>query len=144
LLSEFPVAVRLTVQWGDMDAYGHANNTLFFRFFESARIRYLEECGFLATYETQKIGAILHSTECRFRRPLFYPDDVLVGGRALDVGADRFTMGYRVVSLTHDAIAADGSGIIVSYDYTAGGKTALPDEVRTGIRRLERALDASA
>jgi acyl-CoA thioester hydrolase len=99
---------------------------------------YLEQCGFLATYERGRIGAILHSTDCRFRLPLFYPDEVLIGARVLDTSADRFRMGYRVVSVGQNRVAAEGTGLIVAYDYTAGRKTELPETVREGIRRLER------
>jgi acyl-CoA thioester hydrolase len=136
-LAHFPVVVRAIVHWGEMDAYGHLNNTVFFRYFETARMAYLERCGFLASYDRDRIGAILHSTDCRFKAPLFYPDDVLVGARVLDTGADRMTMAYRVVSLGQNRTAADGAGVIVAYDYTAGKKTGLPEAVREEIRRLE-------
>jgi acyl-CoA thioester hydrolase len=121
-----------------MDAYGHVNNTMFFRYFETARIAFLERSGFLASYDQRGIGAILHSTDCRFRRPLIFPDEVLVGTRTLDVAEDRFTMGYRIVSQAQDAVAADGSGIIVAYDYRAGAKVPLPDEVRRGVEALRQ------
>jgi len=135
-LAAFPVIVRMPVHWGEMDAYGHVNNTVFFRYFETARIAFLARCGFLAAYDRDRIGAILHSTDCRFRLPLFHPDDVLVGARTLDVGADRFTMGYRIVSLAQDGVAADGRGIIVAYDYRANRKVSLPAEVREGVEKL--------
>ncbi len=138
-LDNFPVTVRIPVQWGELDAYGHLNNTMVFRYFESARIAFLERCGFIASYDDDRIGAILHSTECRFRRPLYYPDTVLVGGRVLDVSTDRFTMEYRVVSLEQDQVAADGRGIIVSFDYNTLAKTAIPEAVREGILTLESA-----
>jgi acyl-CoA thioester hydrolase len=135
-LAEFPIVVRSLVHWGEMDAYGHVNNTVFFRYFETARMAFLERCGFLATYERDRIGAILHSTDCRFRRPLFHPDEVLIGARAVTVGTDRFTMAYRVVSLAQQATVAEGTAVIVAYDYTAGRKTALPEDVRTGVSRI--------
>lgn len=138
LLAGYAVRISIPVLWGDMDAYGHVNNTVFFRYFESARIAYLERCGFLESYTEQRIGAILHSTECRFRRPLFHPDTVLVGGRATDVSTDRFTMGYAVVSTAAGQVAAEGSGVIVSYDYRQRAKVALPDDVRRRIEELER------
>lgn len=137
LLVAYPVRIAIPVQWGELDAYGHLNNTVFFRYFESARIEYLKRCGFLDSYDERSVGAILHSTECRFRRPLFYPDTVLVGGRATDVAVDRFTMGYAVVSTAADALAAEGSGVIVSYDYERHRKCALPDDVREKIEALE-------
>jgi acyl-CoA thioester hydrolase len=136
LLAGFPVVIRTMVHWGEMDAYGHLNNTVFFRYFETARIAFLDRCGLLASYDRDRIGAILHSTDCRFRRPLFHPDDLLVGARTLAVGDDRFTMGYRIVSLGQDAVAADGTAVIVAYDYRAGRKVMLPAAVREAVAAL--------
>ena len=143
LLAHYPVELEIPVQWGEMDAYDHVNNATFFRWFESARMDYLERCGMLKTMAEDRIGAILHSTECRYRRPVVFPDTVLIGGRASEIGDDRFTMEYAVVSLDQDVVVAKGSGIIVSYDYSAGAKTALPDSVRRGIAQLEAGVDHS-
>lgn len=137
-LADFPVIVEIPVQWGDMDVYGHVNNTVYFRFFESARIRYLERCGFVDSYERERVGAILHSTECRFRRPLTYPDAVRAGARVARVEEDRFEMVYRIVSTARQSVAADGAGLVVSFDYEEGSKAPLPDPVREGIEALER------
>ncbi len=138
LLAGFPVTIELPVQWGEMDAYGHVNNTVLFRYFESARMAYFERCGFVASYQRDQIGAILHSTSCRFRRPLFCPDTALVGARVSEVGEDRVTMEYHAVSKTHDQLVAEGTAIVVSYDYTAGRKTALPAAVREAIAKMEK------
>lgn len=136
-LEDFPATVRIPVQWGDMDAYGHVNNTVYFRYFESARIEYLDLCGMLESYESRGVGAILHSTFCRFRRALTFPDEVVVGGRVAEVGEDRFVMAYRVVSSGQDAVVAEGEGVVVCFDYGEGGKTPLPKEVRRRIASLE-------
>lgn len=137
LLAGYPVVVRVPVQWGDMDAYGHVNNTVFFRYFESARVEYLERCGFTRSYEETRVGAILHSTRCRFRRALTHPDTVLVGATAREVEDDRFTHAYRLVSLARDEVAAEGSGVVVSFDYDRGEKAPIPEPVRAGIASLE-------
>jgi acyl-CoA thioester hydrolase len=145
LLAAYPVALSIPVQWGELDAYGHINNTIFFRWFESARIEYLQRSGMVETMERDQIGAILHSTSCRFRRPVFFPDTVEIGGRASEVGDDRFMMEYLVVSREQDAVVGEGTGIIVSYDYAAHSKAPLPDDVRRRIAALEEAVgDTSA
>jgi acyl-CoA thioester hydrolase len=138
LLADCPVVVRIPVQWGEMDAYGHVSNVTFFRWFESARVEYLIRCGFARSWEENGVGAILHSTGCRFRRPLFHPDVVLVGGRAVEVEEDRFTMEYRVVSESAGEVAAEGAGVVVSYDYRERRKVPIPEEVREGIESLEQ------
>lgn len=137
LLAGYPIVVPIPVQWGELDAYGHVSNVVFFSYFESARMLYLERCGFLESYDRDKIGVILHSTSCRFRRPLFYPDTALVGARVADLAEDRFTMAYEIVSEQAAAPAAEGSASVVSYDYTAHQVVPIPQDVRAAIQRLE-------
>jgi acyl-CoA thioester hydrolase len=137
LLAQYPVVVTIPVQWGEMDAYGHVNNAVHFRYFESARVAYLERCGFLETYDAEGIGAILHSTDCRYRLALRYPDTVLVGTRVTSVEQDRFTMDHCAVSQREGAVAAEGKAVIVSFDYSTRTKTALPESVRRRIAELE-------
>jgi acyl-CoA thioester hydrolase len=135
-LANYPVSVEIPVAWGEMDAFGHVNNTVFFRYFESVRVAYFERVGFTGG-TGRGIGPILASTSCRFRRPLFYPDTVRVGARATELGEDRFGMAYRVVSLRSEEVAAEGEGLVVSYDYSTREKAALPAGVRRAIRELE-------
>lgn len=137
LLDGFPVVVEFPVAWADMDYFRHVNNTVFFRFFESARIAYLERIGFADEVVQNGVGPILHSTHCRFRRPVTYPDTVLTGARAHEVQRDRFEMEYRVVSSREGAVAAEGGGIVVAFDYRSQRKAELPSEVREAIARLE-------
>jgi acyl-CoA thioester hydrolase len=138
-LADFPVIVELPVFWGDMDAFRHVNNIVYFRYFESARIEYLERIGFRQEMENGGVGAILHSTQARFRRPLEWPDSVIVGARTTEVGDDRFTQEYRLVSRASGEVAADGGGVLVAYDYANARKAALPARVRDAIRAIESA-----
>ena len=140
MLTEYPVVIQLPVQWGEMDAYGHVNNATFFRYFESARMTYLDRCGLLESHARHGIGAILHSTQCRFRHPLFHPDSIEIGVRATDLMEDRFTLRYAVISLTQGSLAAEGSSVVVTFDYMTRSKVAVPDAVRSGIERLERRM----
>lgn len=136
-LAGYPVRVEIPVQWGEMDAYDHVNNVVFFRYFESARVEYLERCGFNDSYREERVGAILRSTSCRFRRALVYPDRVTVGARVTEMGEDRFTMEYRLYSREQREVAAEGTGVVVSFDYEAEEKAPIPVAVRRGIRELE-------
>jgi acyl-CoA thioester hydrolase len=130
----FNVVYETPIAWGDMDAFGHVNNTVFFRLFESARMEYLQRIDF--TGATAPLGPILAATNCVFRRPIVYPDRVQVGARVTEVQADRFTMEYVIVK-SDGRVAAEGTGTIVSYDYTAMSKVALPETVREAIRSID-------
>lgn len=137
LLAAYPVAIEIPVLWGELDAYGHVNNTVYFKYFESARMAYLDTCGVLESYERDRIGIILYSTECRYRSALHHPDSVVVGARTLQIDGDRFVMGYAVVSRTQNRVVAEGRGTLVWFDYNTRKKMPLPENVRSAIETLE-------
>jgi len=137
LLTKYPVIYETDIAWGEMDALGHVNNIIYFRYFESARAKYFEKIGVWDYMEKYRIGMILHSTNCRFRLPLQYPDHISVGTRAVDLQVDRYTMKYLLYSHTQGNVAAEGEGIIVVYDYNKNQKCEMPAQIRDAIIRLE-------
>lgn len=143
LLAAYPVVIDIPVAWGEMDAFGHVNNIIYFRYFESARIAYFDHVGYDALMKEEGLGPILATTSCRFRLPLTFPDTVSVGARVVSVGADRFRMEYRVVSHQRQKVAAEGDGDVVSYDYRKAAKAPLPDAVRLRIEAIEGGVEGS-
>jgi len=135
----FPVAVERPVRWGDMDAFQHVNNTVYFRWFECARIAYFQRVGFDGG---ESVGPILAHTECRFRRPVAFPDTVVIRAGVVALGDDRFTMASRGEAAAAGGLVAEGTGHVVAFDYRAGAKAPLPPAVLTALRSLE-GLDAS-
>src|SRR6185369_7724300 len=138
LLPGFPVVIEIPVAWGEMDAFAHVNNIAYFRYFESARIVYFERIDAMAERERSGCGPILAETYCRFRSPLRYPDRLQVGARVSKLAADRFTMEYALASTQLGRIAAEGTGVIVWYDYRASAKANIPATLRERIEALER------
>jgi len=138
----WPVILDVPLAWGEMDAFGHVNNAVYFRWFESARMSYFERLGWPKLQRETGIGPILHSTQARFRSPLVWPDTVTVATRVTDVGSDRFTMLYEVRSRRLGTLAAEGSGLIVAFDYRAMGKAPLPRAIQERIQQLEAAAAA--
>lgn len=133
---EYPVAIDIPVAWGDMDAFGHVNNTIYFRYFETARIRCFAEIGYSDLMREEGLGPILAATDCRFRVPLEYPDTVTAGTYIGEIREDGFMMHYGLFSHRHQKLAADGTGRIVSFDYRAGRKAPLPEAIRENLERL--------
>ena len=91
-LAGYPVVVETPVAWGEMDAFGHVNNIVYFRYFETARIAYFARLDVPEFLGRDPTGPILAETTCRFRAALAYPDTVSVGARVANVGEDRFVM----------------------------------------------------
>lgn len=137
VLKSCPVIITIPVAWGEMDAFQHVNNVIYFKYFESVRIAYFEKLEMMGLMEETGIGPILASTQCRYKIPLTYPDTVSVGTRVSDIKDDRFVMEYIVFSPKLNAVAAEGEGLIVAYDYRKGGKSRLPEALKQRIRTIE-------
>jgi acyl-CoA thioester hydrolase len=137
LLAGYPVVVEQAVAWGEMDAYQHVNNVVYFRYFENSRLEYFRRLDWLAMQNDIGVSPILASTHARFRKPLTYPDDILIGARISEVGVDRLTMEHRIISRRLNAVVTEGEGIIVTFDYARGVKAPVPDELRRRIAELE-------
>jgi len=140
LISDYPVAIEIPILWGDMDAFQHVNNIVYFKHFESVRMLYFEKIGFLEIMNTTNIGPILASTQCRYKIPLTYPDHVTVGAKVENMQKDRFVMKYAVLSHKHQKIAASGEGVLVTFDYQNSIKALIPDEIRERIIDLEKTV----
>ena len=137
-LSQLPVYVDEHVRWGDMDAFGHMNNTVFFGLFEAARMAYFEKIQFSDPRENDGLGPILAHTECYFMKPLAYPQALQVGTRISKLQDDRFTMDYGLfMAGEKPVLAACGSGQVVCYNYDQGVKANIPKVIAERIGQLE-------
>lgn len=143
-----PVSISLPVAWGEMDALGHVNNVVYFRYLECARVEFMRRCGMTDIRSPQGIGVILQHVQCRFRRPIVFPDTVTITARVTSIETDRFTLDHEIVSeaqttaqtkVAADAapvVAAVGTSTIVTYDYTANTKVPIPAELRRAIESM--------
>jgi acyl-CoA thioester hydrolase len=138
LLDGFPVVYSLPVQWGDQDAFGHVNNTVYFRWFESARIVYGERIGLSRLMADQRIGPILASISCDYRRQITFPDTIHVGARITRIGRSSMTMEHLLVSEAARAVAAEATSVLVVYDYNASKSHPVPAEIRRVIEAVEK------
>lgn len=136
-LSEFPVITELPVQWGDQDALGHVNNVVFFRWWETARIDYCRKLGLMRDDASLAIGTVLAAMQCDFRRQLTFPDTVRIGSRLARVGNSSIRIEHRLISLTQNEIAAEAVSTIVAFDFEDQVPLSVPDNMRSGMRKLE-------
>lgn len=136
-LADFPVVISLPIQWGDQDAFGHVNNTVPIRWFESARIVYIEQVKLEARSSTGGLGPILARVCCNYRKQLSYPDAVHIGSRVTRLGRTSLTMEHAVFSEAQQAIVGDGDSVIVVFDYATQKPTPIPDALRAAIEELE-------
>lgn len=137
LLAGYPVVIEQVVDWGDMDSFQHVNNVVYIRYFENARIAYFERMDWKAYLAETGIGPILGTVQARFRRAVTFPDTLHVGARVVSLEADRYTMDYRIVSAKQNDLVTTGETVVVTFDYRAGKKTPIPDDMRKTIEEIE-------
>jgi len=101
---------RIAIRWGDMDAMGHVNNTVYFRYMEQARIGWFETL-VPQSEAWNDIGIVIANASCNFRRALNYPGTVEVRVYAGRAGGSSVPTFYE---LEMDAeICADGAATVV-------------------------------
>jgi acyl-CoA thioester hydrolase len=139
-LEDFPVIIELPVLWGDMDAFGHVNNTRFFRYFESARIAYIERLGLREVMETTGVGPILAETSCKYITPLTYPDTISIGCLTRELNDSEVYQEYLIQSHKTQKTAALGTGKIVAFDFNALERAVFPMDIKRRILEMEPGL----
>ncbi len=136
---DHPIQITLPIAWGDMDAFQHVNNVMYFKYFESARIKYFESVAAMKEMNHTGIGPILAHTSCQFKRPLTYPDTITVGAKVKSMGNSSFVMEYMITSeVLKGQVAAVGEGVIVMVNYKTGEKVPISDEMRKAIEVLQK------
>lgn len=136
LLKEFPSVIELPVQWGEMDAAKHVNNSVYIRWGESARIAYFDKMNLDNSF-TEQIGPILGWQDCKYIFPVTYPDTISIGVKTVEIKADRFFVECHMFSHKHQRIVAINKNSIIAYDYHNLKKAELPKEWIEKISELE-------
>ena len=129
-LAGYLALVTLPVQWGDQDAFGHVNNTVPLRWFESSRIVLLEEHGLAYLMGEGELVPLVASVTCHYRRQITYPDVVCVGTRVAELKNSRMTLAHAVYSRAQGQIVADGQTVVVFFNRPKQRPTRVPAEVR--------------
>ncbi len=134
----WPIQCELPVQWGDMDALGHVNHTIYIKWMETARMHYFDICGLSKSYKTQGIGPILAAIEVTYLRPVVFGETIRVETRMSRMGRASFDMDYRLTSVSSSSEqVAKGTAKCVVYNYNTGKPAPMDETLRAAIESLE-------
>ena len=118
---------EIPMRWGDMDALGHVNNTLYFRYCEEARFQWLSEAGIQMRADSYPVVV---QVGCTFLAPLVYPDTLRIDCYAGEPGRSSFMAYFKIYSskqLDQPAAQAHSKVVWVGAD---GKSRPLPEAVR--------------
>jgi len=119
----------IPIRWGDMDAMGHVNNTVYFRYLEIARIEWLHAIG--GPPDPNGQGPVIVNAFCNFIKQLEYPGDVLAKHYVANPGRSSFDT-FITLERTDmpGVIHASGGATTVWVDFKAQKSVPLPDSLR--------------
>ena len=131
-----PVAtVPVAMRWSDMDAYGHVNNTEFFRYTEQARIEALA-----VVKARPDTGTLVVRHEVEYLVPLTYTSSgVLVDVWITKIGGAGFDLGYEVSTTDADGarvLHARSASTMVMYSFAAAAPRRITDDERAFLQGL--------
>jgi acyl-CoA thioester hydrolase len=121
------------VRFGDLDAMRHLNNVVFLRYFETARIDYLNRIipAFDPVEREENFGLIFASCHIDYRSPGYYDDEVAVRVRPAEVGTKSFRLDFDM--RVGERVLAEGHGVLVGYDYVGERAVPLPDTLKARL-----------
>lgn len=132
----FPVKLQIRLDWSEMDMFGHINNVSYFKYIQASRVNYWEVLTLTKIFETSKIGPILLSTSCQFRKPLHYPGNILAQASIEFIKNTSFGIYHQILDQENE-IAAEARDVIVMYDFNKNEKVAFPEHYKKLVEELE-------
>lgn len=121
--------MRLAVRWGDMDAMGHVNNTVYFRYMETARIEWMVSVG--CNPDPAGQGPVIVNAFCNFYEQLEYPAEILLKQYVSSPARTTFDS-WSTIERTDrpGVIVAAGGATVIWVDFPLQKAATLPDWMR--------------
>jgi acyl-CoA thioester hydrolase len=122
----------IPIRWGDMDAMGHVNNTLYFRYMEIIRIEWLHRIG--GPPDRLAEGPVIVNAFCNFIRQLSYPGDVLARQYVANPGRTSFDTFVTLERSDEPGVFyATGGATTVWINFPQEKSVVLPDWLRAAV-----------
>lgn len=121
-----PVLLRVS----DVDINDHLNQSVYYEFFDTTVLRYLEQCK--STFNiSQNITTFCVENGCRYRREVTFSDIVEVGLKIVHIGNTSVRFELAVFTKGHDDPNTLAYFVLVFVDQQTRRPTAIPAELKT-------------
>ncbi|AOH83304.1 thioesterase [Sphingomonas panacis] len=131
----YPRFVPITTRWADNDMYGHANNVVYYSWFDTAVNTWLIEAGLLDLAGGNPIGLVVE-TGCRYAASVGFPQKLEIGVRVAKLGSSSVTYHLGVFVAGETEPAAEGHFTHVYVDSISRRPTPLPEAWRAALKTL--------
>ena len=118
--------MTIPIRWGDMDAMGHVNNTVYFRYFETIRIEWFHSIGCVPNPAGE--GLVIVNAFCNFIKQFEFPGEVLARHYVARPGRTSFET-YVTMERTDapGVVCATGGAKAVWVDFPKQKSAPLPE-----------------
>ncbi|AVO50621.1 thioesterase [Melaminivora suipulveris] len=124
--------MSLDVRWGDMDAMGHVNNAVYFRYMESVRIAWMTAVG--ADPQPRGEGPVIVNAFCSFLRQIEYPARLLLKLYVSDPARTTFETWTTIEREDQPGVLyAEGGATTIWVDFPKQKAMPLPDWMREAV-----------
>ncbi len=130
-LSQFPFHFEAQTRWDDNDIYGHLNNTVHYRLFDTAVNSFLVQNNILDFRNSDKVYLVIE-TSCTYYNELAYPDALIVGVGVTYLGNSSVRYHTALFKKNTHSAAAAGHFVHVNVDK----KTRQPLPIERASREI--------
>ena len=133
----------VVVRFDEVDMLNIANNTVYFKYFEQARIKYAKDLGVLP-----KAGIALNGTafymarnEINYLKVANFEDMLRIYTRVSFIKNSSFGFEHIIENIDTKKIIAEGSGVLVHVNPVTKKHVSLPEEFYDKILNFEKELE---
>ena len=136
-MTEFRFYHPIEVRYGDLDPQGHVNNARYLTYMEQTRVAYARHLGLWDGGSFFSFGMIMADAHVVFRAPILWGQPVRVGMRIARLGNKSMDSLYRIEDTQTGQLLAEGSVVLVTYDYHTSSTIPIPRKWRELITNFE-------
>jgi acyl-CoA thioester hydrolase len=127
--------VKVQVRYADLDVLNHVNNSVYFSYFEMARVQYFAQVlGRDWDWETN--GVVLVKNWAEYIKPVLLADQPEISIFVDKIGTKSFDLSYELK--VNDALYTTGGSTMVAFDARSARTIEIPDEMHSFLEQLKR------
>jgi acyl-CoA thioester hydrolase len=135
MLEGFPLIMRFSVPFADIDMMRHVNNVAYIRWAETLRAEYFSRV--MHGDINGERGMIQATINFTYERQLTFRERIAVGCSINRLGTKSWDFAYEVWSEEQNHRAAHGITTVVAFDFVANRTIAIPLEWRDAIAAFQ-------
>lgn len=126
---------KIQVRYADLDVLGHVNNSVYFSYFEMARVQYFGQV-LGKEWDWESNGVILVKNWAEYIIPVLLTDQPLIYITVEQIGTKSFELSYELK--VNDVLYTKGGSTLVAFDAKNSKTIEIPEEMRNFLELLKR------